>query len=325
MADTALVVVENRGGAVEIAGTAYTSPAMAYLAGLSKTGRDTMQGALGKVARLLGYADLWVMPWAQLRYEHVTAIRTKLVEEGLKPATVNKSLCAIRGVLRAAWQMGQIDAEHYHRAAAVKAVTGSTLPAGRGLSPAEIAAMMRATANDHTAAGRRDGAIIALAYGAGLRRAEVAGLDLASIQEDDGETITIKVVGKRNKERLVYLDNGGAQHMRAWLQTRGTEPGALFYSGRRGGHLGKDGMTPQSVMVVVLKRAAEGGVSDVSPHDMRRSFVSDLLDSGVDIATVAAMAGHASIQTTARYDRRGETAKKRAARSLHVPFYGTAM
>jgi site-specific recombinase XerD len=179
--------------------------------------------------------------------------------------------------------------------------------------------------NDHTAAGRRDGAIIALAYGAGLRRAEIAGLQVAAIQDDDGETITIKVVGKRNKERLVYLDNGGAQHMRAWLQTRGTEPGALFYSGRRGGHLGKDGMTPQSVMVVVLKRAAEGGVSDVSPHDMRRSFVSDLLDSGVDIATVAAMAGHASIQTTARYDRRGETAKKRAARSLHVPFYGTAM
>ena len=103
--DKGLQVIERGSGAVEIAGTTYTSPAAAYLAGLSKTGRRTMQGTLDKVARLLGYADLWVTPWASLRYEHVQAIRTKLIEDGSKPATVNKTLSAIRGVLKAAWQM----------------------------------------------------------------------------------------------------------------------------------------------------------------------------------------------------------------------------
>ena len=91
---------------------------------------------------------------------------------------------------------------------------------------------------------------------------------------------------------------------------RGTDPGALFYAGLRGGHLvAGQRLTGQAIRDVVHRRAAQAGVEDASPHDLRRSFVSDLLDAGVDIATVAAMAGHANIETTRRYDRRGETAK----------------
>jgi integrase len=71
---------------------------------------------------------------------------------------------------------------------------------------------------------------------------------------------------------------------------------------------------------VIVRRAQQAKVDNVTPHDLRRSFVSDLLDAGADIATVAKMAGHANVQTTARYDRRPEAAKKRAARMIHVPY-----
>jgi site-specific recombinase XerD len=259
-------------------------------------------------------------PWAQLQYEHVQALRTKLAEVH-KPATVNKYLAAIRGVMRAAWRLGLIEADHYQRIADVRGVTGSTLPAGRSLGSGELGALLGVCQADQSAAGLRDCAILALGYAAGLRRAELASLDLASIKTDEGETMTLQVLGKRHRERLVYLDNGAALALRDWLSVRGTEPGALFYAGRRGGHLVPgQRMTGQAIRDLVHRRAVQAGVDDCSPHDLRRSFVSDLLDAGVDITTVASMAGHANIETTRRYDRRGEAPKKRAARTLHIPY-----
>lgn len=312
-------VVKAGLGELQPANTAATNPAYSYLAGLMASGRRSMTSTLRKVAGLLG-GDLDTIPWQVLRYEHAMALRTTLIEQGLAPATVNKYLAAVRGVLREAWRLGLMDADQYQRAIEVGNVKGSRLPAGRGLGSGELGALMRTCANDHSPAGARDAAIIAVGYGAGLRRDEMLKLDLADLA-DDGELITLTVLGKRNKQRLVYLDNGAAQALRDWLQVRGREPGALFFSGLRGGHLvAGQRMTGQAIMAMLARRATAAGLVALSPHDLRRSFVTDLLESGIDLATVANMAGHESLETTRRYDRRGEQAKRKAARSLHVPY-----
>jgi site-specific recombinase XerD len=277
-----------------------------------------MKGTLEKIARMLGY-DLRSMPWHKLRFEHVQAVQTKLSEEGLAPATINKSIAAIRGTLKAAWRLDLITGDEYAKAHDVRLVAGSRLPSGRCLSPEEIVFLFTTTQKDTTPCGVRDVAILALGYAAGLRRAEIASLNLDQISEES-EFISVKVIGKGNKERIVYLNNGALNALKSYIMLRGPVLGPLFYAGRKGGKLifGQR-ISDQGIYGILLKRAAAAGIANVSPHDLRRSFVSNLLDLGVDLSTASSLCGHVSVQTTARYDRRSEAAKKNASKVLRVP------
>jgi len=78
-------------------------------------------------------------------------------------------------------------------------------------------------------------------------------------------------------------------------------------------------MTPQSVYEVLKRRAEDAGIRELTPHDLRRTTASDLLDL-TDAVTTAGVLGHASTDTTAKYDRRGERARRKAAQGLHIPY-----
>ncbi len=80
-------------------------------------------------------------------------------------------------------------------------------------------------------------------------------------------------------------------------------------------------LAAQAVAVVCAARAQEAGLFPFTPHDMRRTFISTLLEAGADIATVQQLAGHEDPATTSRYDRRGEDAKRKAVDMIHVPFF----
>jgi integrase/recombinase XerD len=296
------------------------NPAAVYLAGLSPTGRRAQLQALNIIAGMLSggkVSDCLAVDWTRVRYQHAAAIRARLLES-YKPATANRILSGLRGVLREAWKLELISAEDYYRAKSVKGIRGSTLLAGRALAPGELAALMANCENDSSPAGVRDGAIIALMYGAGLRLAEVPALDLKSFEPDSGHLV---ITGKGNKQRTNYAINGADDAMADWLELRGGDPGALFWPINKSGALAARRLTPQSIYYMLARRAKSAGVKKFTPHDLRRSWASDLLDAGVDISTVAKMAGHESVNTTLRYDRRKEVAKQKAAGMLHIPYH----
>ena len=114
---------------------------------------------------------------------------------------------------------------------------------------------------------------------AGLRRSEIVTLDH---DDYDGERATVTVRhGKGNKDRLVALNTGATPALSAWLSIRGSEPGPLFYpADGRGRDLVARRMTAQAVYDVCRSRAVQAGIKSFSPHDLRRTFVSDMLGRG---------------------------------------------
>ena len=293
------------------------NPALVYLASLAASGRRTMAGKLLRVARLLGYPDVITPPWHQMRYQHVVAIRTRLQELGLAPSTVNSTLFALRGVARACFNLELITADDLVRIRDVRPIRHERLPAGRAVTAGELGALMDACAADESSSGVRDAALIALLYAAGLRRAELAALNVESHDPATGELI---VSGKGNRQRKVFIDNGCADALADWEEVLGASTGPLFVPITRGGHLIRERrLSSQAVYDTLKRRAREAGVRDVRCHDLRRSFVSDLLDAGVDISVASKLAGH-SLEVCSRYDRRGDEAKRKAVALLHVPY-----
>lgn len=263
-------------------------------------------------------ADPDTLPWSALRYHHTEALR-QLLAERYAPATANRHLAALRGVLKVAHRLGQMSAEDYQSAAAVEGIKGTRLPAGRALQPGELRALFIACAADtNRAAGARDAALLAVLYGAGLRRGEAVALDLDDYDRETGQMLVR--AGKGNRDRLVYASTGSREALEAWLQVRGLGAGPLFCPVNKGGRVVMRRMTPPAVRRRTQVRATDASLKAFTPHDLRRTFVGDLLDAGADIVTVQHLAGHSTIATTSRYDRRGEVAKERAAQLLHVPY-----
>ena len=280
-----------------------------YLAGLAPGSRRSQLWRLDVAAGLLESPG--VVRWEALRYDQAVEIRARAAEK-YAPRTASAIVAAVRAVCREAWRAGMMEGEAYRRVQSVPAVKGSSPAPGRWVSRGELRALFESCGQDPI--GARDAAMLALLFGAGLRRGELVALQLGDV---DAQGVVVRE-GKGRKSRRVAVGPGVALAVNAWSAE--LEAGPLLRQVTRGGKVSDEGLTGEAVRRRLLVLAKRAGVDPFRPHDARRSYASGLLDAGADLAVVARLLGHASVQVTAGYDRRGARAETEAAGLVRLPY-----
>jgi integrase/recombinase XerD len=179
---------------------------------------------------------------------------------------------------------------------------GKRLP--RAISVDEVTRILEAAGTD-TATGLRDRALLEFLYSTGARISEAVGLDVddISLQPDQAGPAIVRLFGKGSKERLVPLGSYGARALDAYLvrgrpllAAKGKGTPALFLNAR-GGRISR-----QSAWTILKAAADKASITkDVSPHTLRHSFATHLLEGGADVRVVQELLGHASVTTTQVY------------------------
>lgn len=197
----------------------------------------------------------------------------------------------------------------------LKVVKGHRVQRGKHIAKRQLRAMLASAVARQDKMGLRDACAIVL-MSVGLRRNEVA---MVEYDDFDSETGRLIVRGKGNKERTLYLNNGSLQAVRDWVEVRGNTSGRLLCAIDKGGGVKHKGLSQQAVYLIFQKHAKSVGV-DCSPHSLRRTFATEMLNAGVDVFTLQQLLGHSNPSTTQKYDLRGEETKAQAMGLVQIPY-----
>ncbi len=287
----------------------------AYIGGLAPSGRRGITSLLNRSAGILKRgAGANNYPWEQLNYAAVAKVRAALLDDGYAVSSVNMALSALRGVAQSAFNLNCMDAETLARIRSVKRVSGDIQRKGRALDKQEIRALIQA-AKQHPQTARRcrDAAIVLILCGTGLRAGELVKLEH---RDYDNGILTVRQ-GKGRKYREIHVADAVDKAIRAWLKVGADEAdSALFNRIQRNGKVASQPLTTTGLTGILEQLQQTSGIARFTPHDMRRTFITRLLEQGVDINTVRQLAGHSDISTTTRYDYRDDDMKAKASQRL---------
>jgi integrase/recombinase XerD len=271
--------------------------------GLAAATLRAYRADLGDFAAARGTSSRWAKgPDAAVGYLAARTKRGRPSDPGLAPTSLRRRTASIRGFYRFAFGEGliQVDVAAHLDLPRMPRLLPETL------SVEEVERLLEAAGafDDTDPARLRGRAVLELLYAAGLRISEALGLDREDLSLDGA---FVRVIGKGDKERLVPVGDVALAVLRTWIDgprralvaIAHVEPvrGGPLFLGDRGGRLAR-----QQAWAAVKRAAAAAGLADrVSPHTLRHSFATHLLEGGADLRIVQELLGHASISTTQLY------------------------
>jgi integrase/recombinase XerD len=265
--------------------------------GLAPATIRAYRGDLADFADARGSAGDWADgPDAAIRYLAARTRRGRRLDPGLAPTSLRRRAAAIKGFYRFAFGEGLIPID----VAAHLDLPRMSRLLPETLTQAEVVRLLDAPPAD----ALLERAMLELLYAAGLRISEALNLDLEDLSLDGA---FVRVIGKGDRERLVPVGEVALDALRAWLDgPRAALLAAHHVAPVRGGPvlLGRSGrrLARQQAWTIVKRTAAAAGLSGrVSPHTLRHSFATHLLEGGADLRIVQELLGHASISTTQLY------------------------
>lgn len=242
-----------------------------------------------------GVEDLTTVTTAQLG-DFVTWVSR---DAGLSPSSVRRTVSSVRGLFKYLGEEGALTVDPTDELSS----PAVPLRLPKALSVAETVALVE-SCDPHTVTGIRDRALLEFLYGSGARISEAVELTPDAL---DLENRSVLVRGKGGKQRRVPIGSFAAKTLTAYLvrarpallehRRKGPVPREVFLN-TRGGRLSR-----QSAYAIVSAAAERSGVADVSPHTLRHSFATHLLEGGADVRVVQELLGHASVTTTQIYTK----------------------
>ena len=216
------------------------------------------------------------------------------------PSTVNVKLSAVRKMVSEARRNGMLGAEEAANLVDVPNIRQQGTRLGNWLTKEQARALLAVPERKHLK-GKRDYAILALLAGCGLRRRELASLNVEDIQMRENRWVIIDLCGKGGRIRTVAVPLWVKQGIDAWTNAAEIEEGRLFRSVKKGGKKIGENLGDWAVWSIVEQSAREIGIERFGAHDLRRTCAKLCRKAGGDIEQIKFLLGHSSIQTTERY------------------------
>jgi site-specific recombinase XerD len=214
--------------------------------------------------------------------------------------TINQHLAAVRRLAHEAADAGLLSPDLAAGIARVKGVKQLGQRSGNWLTQDQSSAVLR-RAHGESIRAKRDCAMLAILFGCGLRRAELAGLETDDIQTRQGHWAIVDLIGKGGHIRTVPIPQWAKQARDEWISAAGVTNGKIFRAVARSGKVWGSGISENVVWYVVRQCCKRVGLEHIAPHDLRRTCAKLCHANGGELEQIQFLLGHASVLTTERY------------------------